>query len=132
MDCRIAVSTALLFALYSSEAIAEADNTAVIAYPNDTPLPWCMSVGRIETYQSADGKGGDALKAALKVVAARGGNTLTTDTVSHLSDTRERNWTTAPKIVGEGFWCPEISVGPSHVRQHPTPIDLPALPLIKE
>jgi hypothetical protein len=120
-----------MFASFLSPAIAEAEKIDVVA---EQAGPWrseCMSVGRIEAEQAASGKEGDAFKAALHLVADRGGNTLMTDIASLTSDVPDKNWTKASKIVGEGLWCPAISIQLDHVGRR-TPIALPALPTIRK
>ncbi|WP_454886684.1 hypothetical protein [Sphingomonas oryzagri] len=131
MDLKIGASAILIFASFLSPAIAEAEKNDVVA---EQAGPWrseCMSVGHIEAEQAANGKEGDAFKAALHAVADRGGNTLTTDITTLTSEVPDKNWTKASKIVGEGLWCPAISLQPNHVGRR-TPITLPALPTIRK
>jgi hypothetical protein len=129
MDLKIGASAILMLASWLSPAIAEAEKIDVIAEQAGPRRPECMSVGGIEAEQAANGKEGDAFKAALHAVADRGGNTLATDIASLTTEAPNKNWTKASKIVGEGFWCPAISIG--HVSRQ-TPITVPALPAIRK
>ena len=131
MDRKIEIFATVVFVSFLSPTIANAQRTDVVAEQTGLWRSECMSVGHVEVEQATNGKEGDAFKAALQAVADRGGNTLMTDIAGLTSNAPDKNWTKAPKIVGEGLLCPKISVMPNHARRQ-TPITLPALPPIRK